>query len=265
MRARNLRAIVLNAPVLFRVGVSPQGTHQGGALPRTARWHVYVAALSAAFVFLQAACSRPGATTASPPAPPEAHGLRLPEPPQPTYTAAPSATATAAVRRVQDILLALEKFDNAGRPETVQRVYFELAESDINDYLAYSLKVRPRPGIDRAGVRFQDNNHISAAVAVDFDQIAAWAPLIPSLFQPLLSASRPVAIDIAFEVRDSAVTFQFTDLNKPEDALVRRVMQTLVHILALHQPERYDSSRPLPLPFGLRRAWTTHRILGGET
>jgi len=201
----------------------------------------------------------------STPPPPEAHRLRLPEPPQPTSTETPSATPTAAVRRVQDILTALEKFDNAGRPQTSQRVYFELAESDINEYLAHSLKTRPRPGIDQASVRFQDNNHISAAVAVDFDQIAAWAPLIPSLFQPLLSGSRPVAIDIAFEVKDAAVTFQFTDLNKPEDALVRRVMQTLVHILALHQPERYDSSKPLPLPFGLRRAWTTHLILGGET
>jgi len=43
------------------------------------------------------------------------------------------------------------------------------------------------------------------------------------------------------------------------------VIESLVHIVALHQPEHYDTNQPIPLPFGLRKLWTKAGIVGGET
>jgi hypothetical protein len=41
-------------------------------------------------------------------------------------------------------------------------------------------------------------------------------------------------------------------------------VQKMIQIVAERQPEKYDTSKPLPLPFGLRRLWTTsqHQISG---
>jgi hypothetical protein len=38
----------------------------------------------------------------------------------------------------------------------------------------------------------------------------------------------------------------------------------VIQIVAARQPEHYDTSKPLPLPFGLRQAWTENHIVKGN-
>jgi hypothetical protein len=38
----------------------------------------------------------------------------------------------------------------------------------------------------------------------------------------------------------------------------------MIQIVAARQPEHYDSSKPLPLPFSLRNVWTENRIVKGN-
>jgi hypothetical protein len=38
----------------------------------------------------------------------------------------------------------------------------------------------------------------------------------------------------------------------------------MIQIVAARQPEKYDTSKPLPLPFGLRRIWTEEQLTAGE-
>jgi len=165
-------------------------------------------------------------------------------------------------RRVQNTLEALQRFDRTGRNRRQGQVYFELPESDINDYLAYSLHTVPRPGLSSVTVKLQPQNHVSVRMVLNFDRIAAWAPLIPSLLQ--LSGNQAIDMDLVFNVQDAAVTVQLAD--GPEStAMFRRAIQTLLHILAIHQPERYDTSKAIPLPYGLQRLSTTKGMVVGGT
>ena len=41
-------------------------------------------------------------------------------------------------------------------------------------------------------------------------------------------------------------------------------VEKMIRLVAARQPERYDTTRPLPLPFGLRRVWTSDHTVAGE-
>lgn len=201
--------------------------------------------------------------------------VRKPEPLSPAlapvvprdYRLPPAGGKTEAVAGVLDILQGLQDFDSHGRNRSERQLSFELAERDVNEYLAYSLKEAPRPGIRQATVRFLGQNHITTLVAIDFSDVDQWVPgLIPALLKPVLRGSRTVAVDVVFEVQDSAITFHLEPSSAPEGgAMVRNIVGSVLDILAQHQPERFDTNLPIPLPFGLRTIWTTDRVLGGKT
>jgi hypothetical protein len=41
-------------------------------------------------------------------------------------------------------------------------------------------------------------------------------------------------------------------------------VQEMIKIVAARQPEKYDTSKPLPLPFGLRKVWTEDQFVVEE-
>ena len=40
--------------------------------------------------------------------------------------------------------------------------------------------------------------------------------------------------------------------------------ERMIGIVAAQQPEKYDTRKPLPMPFGLRNLWTSGNAVGGE-
>ena len=38
----------------------------------------------------------------------------------------------------------------------------------------------------------------------------------------------------------------------------------MIEVVAARQPEHYDTSKPVPLPFGLRKVWTGDKVVMGE-
>lgn len=231
------------------------------ACPRRGLSRVRIAATAAAVAALHIACS--SGTAGFSARPMLAKNLHLPAPSSPLEDngSLPPLLSDGALR-VQNLLAALERFDRAGRNRKLQEVYFELPESNINQYLAYSLRTTPRPGIEAAKVKLQEHNRVSASLVLNFDRIAEWAPLISSLLQ--LSGERVLDVEIVFTVQDSAVTFRFAG-EEQNDTMVRQTLQTLLHVLALQQPERYDISKPIPLPYGLQRLWTSPGMVAGGT
>jgi hypothetical protein len=222
-------------------------------------WRLY--AVAAALAVGQSGCSQRNVAPQSFQAPSERKSSLLDTP----LAVMTPAVQAEAVQRVQNTLLSLQRFNNAGRNRELQQVYFELPEYVINEYLSYSLKTAPRPGIEQVRVKLKSQNHASISVVFNLDRISDWAPILPGLLRPILGAVRQIDFDIFFEVRDSKVTFHFANSSGQEDSAMNALMQTLIHVVMLHQPERYDTSQPIPLPCGLRRLWTTASILGGET
>ena len=79
-----------------------------------------------------------------------------------------------------------EQLRNA--PKTKTPVSFQLTETEINEYLAYSLKATPRPGLQSAKVKLFDKNYVSTLSVIDFDAVERWKPgTIPFLLKPVLS------------------------------------------------------------------------------
>lgn len=171
------------------------------------------------------------------------------------HPATPLATeAPPTVRKVQHLLATLPR----------DHISFKLWENEINDYLRYSLGTTPRPGIQSMTVKVFPNNYISTFTVVDFDAVERWKPgTIPALLRPLLSGRKSVWVDCRFQAASGRLTFAVEKAWYNNIRLPAFFVTEAIRIVAARQPEKYDTSKPLPLPFGLKRLSTeTHVILG---
>jgi hypothetical protein len=196
-----------------------------------------------------------------------AQKIILHPPPAPLVAPAPSSgTGTEdAVVQIIRLLEDLQAYARTRAPGS-QAISFQLPEANGNAYLGYALKTRPRPGLDALALTIQPHNRVSALAVVNFEEVAGWAPRIAEFLLPSLHGRRPVRADFEFHAEDGVLTFKVLEARAPEGApLDPHIVDMLIHYLAARQPEHYDISRPIPLPFGLRRVWTQEHLVAGET
>jgi hypothetical protein len=167
---------------------------------------------------------------------------------------------------IQDLLSSLGKFDQEGRPEK-QKLGFEIPEQALNEYLAYVLRTKPRPGISAMKVTLLPGNQVSSEVEIDFDAIQKWSPeIFPEALRPVLSGKRTIKTDAHFESSNGSWSFTLKDSMGPDGkAMAGKLMSSLLQALGSRQPESIDPSKSIPLPFGLKRVWTENQLLCGET
>ena len=172
----------------------------------------------------------------------------------------------ARARPVMDLLAILAKFDRNGR-DPAQKIGFELPETAINDYLAFSLHVKPRPGIEGARVSLLPKNRVALEVDIDFASIVQWNSWTPPDFlRSLLSGRQTVRLNAEFAVNNGRAIINWKDAQGPGgSAILHNVAVGLLQAIGSHQPESYDTTQPIPLPFGLKRIWTEKQLIGGET
>jgi hypothetical protein len=168
---------------------------------------------------------------------------------------------TAGVRHVLAVLKSLQSPDRASR-----RVTFKISESEINEYLAYSLRVTPRPGIRKLSVRLNPDNAFSVRTVMDFTAIQKWHPwILPDALKAIASSEPVVEMEVKFQAQESYGTFKLKSVGGLAGALLADAAVWVIQAIGLHQPEYYDTMRPIPLPFGLRRIWTGQGSVSGDT
>jgi hypothetical protein len=146
-----------------------------------------------------------------------------------------------------------------------QHVAFQLSETDINEYLRYSLKTTPRPGLDSITVKFFAKDYISTFTKVDFDAIERWHPgTIPTVFRPILKGKKSIWIDCRIHALDSNLSFSIEKARYDDLPLPAFFVEKVIQLMAARQPEKYDTSKPLPMPFSLRKVWTAEHIIYGH-
>jgi hypothetical protein len=193
-----------------------------------------------------------------------------PAPPAPKSEAAvpppPSGESTAGVTTIQDLLASLGKYEQDGRPAK-QKLGFEIPERALNEYLAYTLRTRPRPGIGAMTVALLPKNQVTSDVEIDFDAVQKWNPgIFPEILRPILSGKRSIHTDVKFESKDGFCSFSLKDAQGPDGkAIMNKIMSAVLQALGSRQPESYDTAKPIPLPFGLKRIWTEKQLICGET
>jgi hypothetical protein len=184
----------------------------------------------------------------------------------PSVPAAPTGEATQGVAQIQDLLDSLARYDKNGRaPE--QKVGFEIPEKAVNEYLAYILHRNPRPGVASALVTLGSRNDVIAVVEMDFDAVQQWSPeIFPEPLRPVLRGRRAVRLNAQFEARNGEITFTVKEARLADGtSLASPVVASLLQALGQHQPEAYDTTKPIRLPFGLKRLWIDKRAVCGET
>jgi hypothetical protein len=177
-----------------------------------------------------------------------------------------SGESTQGAMQITDLLASLARFDRDGRV-AAQKIGFEIPERAVNEYLAYSLRNKPRPGISAITVSLLPKNDISAMIEIDFNSVTEWNPeILPEPLRPLLSGKRTIQLNAHFESKNGTFTFSLKDVHGPDGKLlVNKIMTDLIQSIGSRQPESYDAAKPLPLPFGLRRVWTEKQSVMGET
>jgi len=194
-----------------------------------------------------------------------------------TTTALPAVPAVPAVavtgekntpvEHMLDLLASLWAYDRKGRNRQGQQISFEIPEGEINDYLAYSLLVVRRPGIERVTLKLLPHNEVQATAVIDFDAVGHWNPgTVPLRLQPALSGKRAIYLEAQFEAHDGVLNFTLKSAqdhdHKPIPA---NVAESILRSIGAQQPEQYDTGRPIELPFGLQRVWTESQMLCGNT
>ncbi len=148
---------------------------------------------------------------------------------------------------------------------TRQHVDFQVSESEINEYMRYSLKASPRPGVNAVSVKFFPHNYVSTLTLVDFDAIERWKPgTIPALLRVALRGQKTIWLDFRFLAQNSQVTFSVEKAYYGGLRLPAFFVERMIRMVAARQPEKYDTSKPLPLPFGLRQVWTANHLAAGR-
>ena len=174
---------------------------------------------------------------------------------------------TAGVDQVLQVIGWLDRYDRDGR-KAANKINFQLPESVVNEYLAYALRINPRPGVSSVTVKLLPNNQISSVVWIDFDAIAKWNSwVLPAPLRLLLNGKKAVRVDAQMDVRGGVFNYTLKSAYGPAgDAIAKKVMDDIVQVIGLHQRELYNiGQQPIVLPYGLQRLWCEKQILNGET
>lgn len=175
------------------------------------------------------------------------------------------APATSEVARMWALFEHLRSAQARNLHGSHEKVSFRLSEAEVNAYLAQSLKLQPRPGLESVTVKFFPANYTSTYTVINFDAVENWRPgTIPMLLRPVLTGNKAVWIDLRFNAESGLATFSIEKAYFQGIRLPALLVQKVIEILAARQPEHYDTAKPVPLPFGLRKLWTGPQVLSGE-
>lgn len=146
-----------------------------------------------------------------------------------------------------------------------QPVSFRFSDSEINEYMRYSLHAQPRPGLDSVTVKLFSQNYISTYTVIDFDAVERWHPgTIPTLLKPVLNGKKSIWVDYRINAQNYKISFTVEKAYYQNVRLPAFFVNKMIEIVAARQPEKYDTSKPLPIPFGLKQIWTSEHVIQGQ-
>jgi hypothetical protein len=190
-----------------------------------------------------------------------------PPPPAAVATAAGTGQNKERITHVLELLASLWAYDRSGRDRRAQRISFEIPETAINEYIGYALRLGRRPGIESLMVKLLPHNAVQANVVIDFDAVERWNPgTVPLRLKPVLHGQGELHLNAQFQAQDGIFSFTLQAAEDPaHKPIPTEVAAGILRSVAAQQPERYDISEPIPLPFGLQRVWTENQVLYGNT
>jgi len=171
----------------------------------------------------------------------------------------------ADVLSVVQTLQSLRDYEQDGRPES-QRITFELPEAIVNLYLTTSLSVTPRPALKSLKVEILPGNRMIAVGDIDWERLLEGdESMVPAKLREQLMEGGPFKAAFTFRVESGFVTFTVNAVPSGGIQIPDAVLRGIVRRVAQSQPEKFDTTKPIPLPFGLRTFSTREKMLVGGT
>src|ERR1700683_3471302 len=153
-----------------------------------------------------------------------------------TVTSAAPPPVAAKFLDLFDHLRTAQEKASAGK---FQLVVFQLSEAEINEYMVYSLKTTPRPGVESVTVKIFGNDYISTFTRVDFDAMENWHPgTIPTVLRPVLKGKKSIWIDYRIHADGSQLTFTVEKAHYEDVPLPAIFVNKMIQIVAARQPEK---------------------------
>ncbi len=172
------------------------------------------------------------------------------------------AASDAPAPQPASVSKVLDLFD---RLRAGKKTVFQLTEAEGNEYMVSALKRQPRPGLESTQIRVFPKNYVATYTVVDFDAVEKWKPgTIPTILRPVLTGRKTLWIDVRFQVTGSRLTYTVEKAYFDKIWLPAQLVQKMMEVVAARQPEHYDTTKPLPLPFGLRDIRTSDKLLAGN-
>lgn len=146
-----------------------------------------------------------------------------------------------------------------------QKVKFQFTEAEVNEYLQYARQTNPRPGLDRLTVKFFPGNYISTFTVVDFDMVEQARPgTVPALLKPVLNGKKEVWVDVRLNAAGGVSTFSVEKAYFQSIRLPAFMVEKMINVVGARQKEKFDTSKPMPLPFRLQNIVTGDKTVAGE-
>ncbi|MCX6625118.1 MAG: hypothetical protein NTY38_29475 [Acidobacteria bacterium] len=148
----------------------------------------------------------------------------------------------------------------APRRAIVERL--TVSEQQLNEALSAELRSTPRPGIERATIKLFPGNYVSTYSRINFEEVERARPgTIPPLLRLVLHGRKDLLVDFRFESSAGTFTWAIEKAYLQNLKIPSVLIEKTIEILAERQPEHFDASKPLPLPFGVKEAWTGNHVL----
>ena len=171
-----------------------------------------------------------------------------------------------AADKMQELIGRLQTAERQKQSGKVtSKVAFQLSDAEMNDYMRFALSRKPRPGLASLTVKIFPNNYVSTYAMLDFDAVEKWKPgTVPLLLRPVLTGRKAIWVDYRFRAANGTATFTVEKAYFGSIRLPAFFVEKMIAIVAARQPEHYDTTKPLPLPFGLRQVSTREHLVSGE-
>ena len=117
----------------------------------------------------------------------------------------------------------------------------------------FTLTVNPRPGLNALRVQFYPSNYLATLVTVDFDAVERFRPgTVPMLLRPILNGKRAIQVDVRLQPQVGTATFSVEKASFESVRIPAFVVEQMIAVVASRQAEKFDTTKPVPLPFGLQ-------------
>jgi hypothetical protein len=114
-------------------------------------------------------------------------------------------------------------------------------------------------------VKFFPGNYISTFTVVDFDMVEQARPgTVPAFLKPVLNGKKEVWVDVRLNAAGGVSTFSVEKAYFQSIRLPAFMVEKMINVVGARQKEKFDTSKPMPLPFRLQNIVTGDKAVAGE-